>query len=49
MLVIDRLNERLGRGSVGFLAEGITRDWQARQLYLSKRYTTQWNELLSVQ
>ena len=49
MLVIDRINERLGHDTIGFLAQGITRDWQARQKHLSKRFTTQWTELLSVQ
>lgn len=49
MLVIDRINERLGHDTIGFLAQGITRDWQAKQKHLSKRFTTQWSELLSVQ
>jgi DNA polymerase V len=48
MQALDRLNEQLGRDSIVFLAQGIARDWQAKQQYLSKRYTTRWNELLSV-
>jgi DNA polymerase V len=49
MQAVDRLNEQFGRDSLGFLAQGISRDWQARRQHLSKRYTTQWSELLSVQ
>jgi len=49
MQAIDAINERIGRDSVWFLAQGVTRDWQSRQLYLSRRYTSQWGELLSVQ
>lgn len=48
MQAIDHINERLGRDSIWFLAQGVTRQWQARQLYLSRRYTTQWSEVLSV-
>lgn len=49
MQALDRLNEQFGRDSIVFLAQGTARDWQAKQLHLSKRFTTQWDELLSVQ
>jgi DNA polymerase V len=48
MQVVDFLNERLGRDTVFFGAQGIRRDWQTKHLFRSKRFSTQWHELLKV-
>ena len=48
MQVVDRLNARMGRGTVGFAARGIKRSWEMRQELRSPRYTTRWDELVQV-
>jgi DNA polymerase V len=48
MQEVDRLNRLLGHDSVIFAAQGITREWQAKPRFLSRRFTTQWRELLTV-
>ena len=46
---IDALNAKLGKGKVFSAAEGIgTPSWRMRREKLSKRATTNWNELLTV-
>jgi len=42
---IDALNRKHGRGSVFRLAEGTDRKWTMRRGLLSKRYTSNWNEI----
>jgi DNA polymerase V len=42
------LNGRLGRDTLGFAGSGLARPWKLRRELLSKRYTTDWNELLEV-
>ena len=46
--VIDSLNERFGLGTVGVLAMGLKKRWRMRQEHLSPRYTTRWDEILTV-
>jgi DNA polymerase V len=48
MRVVDRLNSRYGRGSVTYATQGRQRRWKLRSEHLSQRYTTCWEELLSV-
>ena len=48
MQVVDQLNAKMGRGTLGFAAQGIDRRWQMKQEMRSPRYTTQWNELMEV-
>jgi DNA polymerase V len=48
MCVVDLLNRLLGHDTIFFGAQGIARDWKMRQERRSPRYTTQWNELLSI-
>jgi DNA polymerase V len=48
MCVVDLLNKLLGRDTLFFGAQGITREWKMRQGRRSPRYTTQWSELLSL-
>ena len=46
---IDALNAKLGKGKVFSAAEGVgTPSWHMRRSKLSKRATTNWNELLTV-
>lgn len=45
MRTLDRINRSMGRESLSFAAEGISKKWQMRRAYLSKRYTTRWDEI----
>ncbi|MBN2016022.1 Y-family DNA polymerase [Candidatus Dojkabacteria bacterium] len=48
MSFIDRLNFRWGRGTVKSCAAGINKVWDTVQSQRSPRYTTNWDELLTV-
>jgi len=48
MKVIDKLNSETNSGKVYFAAEGTGKPWYMRQAHKSKRYTTRWDELLTV-
>jgi DNA polymerase V len=48
MTVMDALNQHFGAGKVRCAAEGMQRSWQTRAQRRSPRYTTRWDELLSV-
>jgi DNA polymerase V len=48
MRAIDALNRRYGRHAVSYAAAGIRRSWKLRSEFLSPRYTTCWDELLTV-
>jgi DNA polymerase V len=48
MRVLDGLNARYGRDTVTYAASGRRREWKLRSDQLSPRYTTDWEELLSV-
>jgi len=45
--VMDKVNEKFGRGAMFSLAEGIKRPWSMKQELLSRRYTTSWKELVT--
>ncbi len=45
MAVMDGINTRWGRGTVRYLAEGLTQPWQMRRGRMTPRYTTCWDEL----
>ena len=45
MAVMDGINTRWGRGTVRYLAEGLTQPWQMRRGRMTPRYTTSWEEL----
>jgi DNA polymerase V len=47
MKAIDTLNGRYGRDTISYAATGRKRAWKLRRDLLSKRYTTDWDELLS--
>lgn len=48
MRTIDKLNTSLGRKKIKLASQDLDRTWKMRQEKLSKRYTTNWNELLEV-
>jgi DNA polymerase V len=48
MSTIDKLNTSLGKKKIKLASQDIGRTWKMRQEKLSKRYTTNWNELLEV-
>ncbi|MBK8168546.1 MAG: Y-family DNA polymerase [bacterium] len=45
MTAIDRINHRMGRGTVRFGTEGFGHGWAMRQARKSPAYTTRWSEL----
>ena len=48
MRAVDGLNRRYGRDTVSYAAAGTRRAWKLKNEYLSPRYTTCWDELLTV-
>ncbi len=49
MAVVDRINTRFGSRSLQFAAQGITQPWHMKCDMRSPCYTTDWNQLLTVQ
>jgi DNA polymerase V len=49
MTVIDKTNKRFGRDAVRLGSSGFKKDWYAKSDLSSKRFTTRWDELLTVQ
>jgi DNA polymerase V len=45
MGALDAINARWGRGTLKYAAAGVERSWKMRQLRLSPRFTTQWEDL----
>jgi DNA polymerase V len=45
MTALDRINNRMGSGTVKLLGEGTDTRWAMRRQNVSKRYTTEWDEL----
>ncbi len=48
MKAIDTINANLGVSKIKLGSQDLGRTWKMRQEKLSKRYTTNWNELLEV-
>jgi DNA polymerase V len=48
MKYIDKLNQYWGRDTVKTASAGIKQEWKMRRDYCSPRYTTNWNELLTI-
>lgn len=48
MVALDRINRKWGEGTLVLAAQGIRQPWSMRQDCRSPRYTTAWQELLSV-
>lgn len=49
MAVLDQINRKLDGDKVRFAAEGFTKKWQRKRENASPRYTTSWDELLTVE
>lgn len=45
MTTLDRINRSMGSGTLRLLGEGNTQRWAMRRQNVSKRYTTEWDEL----
>lgn len=45
--LIDEVNSRYGRGTLRIAAEGFEHKWIMKQDYLSKQYTTNWNDIIT--
>ncbi len=48
MQVIDKINHRLGEHKLKLASQNIQKTWLMKQEKLSNKYTTSWNELLTV-
>ena len=48
MKVIDSINYIWGRETLKMASSGIEQDWKMKMSYRSPRYTTNWNELLTI-
>ena len=48
MQVIDSINARMGKDTVGSAAAGIRKPWKMRRERKSPSYTTEWDELMVV-
>lgn len=48
MKAVDSINRTWGSGTVQFAAQGLQKRWKGKSENRSKRYTTNWNELLEV-
>jgi DNA polymerase V len=46
---MDKLNHKYGRNTIFTAGEGIKRPWTMKQEYLSRRFTTSWNEILEIE
>ena len=44
--VVDRLNQRFGQDKLRLASQHYNPDWPMQQQWLSKRYTTRWEEIL---
>jgi DNA polymerase V len=45
---IDKLNREFGRDKIKLAVQGDGKEWKLRQEKLSKRYTTNWSEIIEV-
>lgn len=45
MRTLDRINNRMGSGTLRLLGEGIDTGWAMRRQNISPQFTTEWNEL----
>lgn len=45
MQALDRINRRMGSGTLQLAGEGISKGWAMRRGNMSGRYTTEWDEL----
>ncbi|NGX39244.1 MAG: DNA polymerase IV 1 [Chlamydiae bacterium] len=45
---MDKINAKLGKSALQFAAEGIDKPWKMKSSHTSRRFTTHWDELLTV-
>ncbi|QUY42200.1 Y-family DNA polymerase [Acaryochloris marina S15] len=45
MSIMDEVNDRFGRGTIGIAASGVKQTWKMQSKWRSPRYTTCWAEL----
>lgn len=48
MKAMDRVNSVWGNDTLKFASSGIKQDWVMKRQHISPRYTTNWNELLTI-
>jgi len=48
MQVLDKIKSRLGKDAICFASEGIDKSWKGKQQHTSSRFTTRWDELLTI-
>lgn len=48
MQALDALNRKFGRGTVTYASMGRKPGWKLRTEFISRRYTTRWDDLLSI-
>ncbi len=48
MQTLDKVNAKYGRNTLSLAALGITKPWKMRQLRKSKRFTTSWQEVITI-
>ena len=46
--VMDEINAKCGKGSIKLAGEGLSKKWDMSRNMLSKKYTSDWNELLKI-
>jgi DNA polymerase V len=46
--VMDSINNIWGRDTLKIASSGIMQKWAMKRQHISQRYTTKWDELLSV-
>jgi DNA polymerase V len=48
MKVIDQMNRKLGKDKIKYAVQGNEKKWKMRQEKLSQKYTTKWDEILTI-
>jgi DNA polymerase V len=48
MAAIDKISGKYGKNTLRFGVERFRDDWQMRREFMSRRYTTQFNEILQI-
>jgi DNA polymerase V len=48
MKTMDKVNRVWGRDMLKLASSGIKQDWAMKRQFISQRYTTNWNELLTI-
>jgi len=48
MSVLDKIQHKMGKESISFASEGIEKSWKMKKESSSPRYTTRWDEILTI-